>query len=372
MVIAGLVIAGFPAPADSIELDDQALSYSFRNFADSDHVQVVSHFGKYDLSFPSGTRAFFQWSHDTVIIPAIDAAVGTQEAADAITSASRPITGNLDGFQDFSKVRNELQGEVATRRMRVGYYVSLEDDYFAQLVRGGYNHDFFDENLNLSLGSSYAWDAIDPLTDEDTSGDKDTRTTWNWNAVVTQILSPTTVLSVGGDVTLVQGIQHNPYRNVYAGGGPQSERHPDERVRLDSFLKLSKYLKNRSSIQGHYVAYRDDWGVTSHSLEARLNQYVTEDAIVRWRYRFYTQTAADFYRDEYVDPTGIDGFRSADYRLEAFNAHLFGAQLNLNLGVLHRSSALLERSHFRLKFERYFNSNNFSANIFESGLVHEF
>ena len=104
----------------------------------------------------------------------------------------------------------------------------------------------------------------------------------------------------------------------------------------------------------------------------RLNQYITENAIVRYRYRFYTQTAADFYSDDYVDPTGIDGFRTADYRLEAFNSHLFGARLDLNLGVLHRSSALLGRAHFNLKFERYFNSNNFSANILESGLVYKF
>ena len=372
IAMAGLVIAGFPAPAASVEIDDHALSYSFRNFVDSDHVHVVSHFGRYDLDFRTGTQVFLQFNHEIVTVPGIEAAVGTQEAVDAITTASRPISGGLDAYRDFSKVRNEVQGDLTTRHVEVGYYLSTEDDYFAQMVRAGYNHDFFQENLNLAVGSSYGWDAVDPLQDEGTAGEKDSRITWNVNAVATQILSTTAVLRVGGDVNFVQGLQHSPYWNVYAGGGPVPERHPDERVRTDAFVKLSKYLQNRSSIQANYVAYRDDWGITSHTLEGRLSQYITEEVIVRYLYRFYTQTAADFYRNEYVDPAGIDGYRTADYRLEAFNSHLFGVQFNLHLGMLHRSSRVLQNSNFRLKYERYFNDNNFSANILESALVYRF
>lgn len=359
------------SPASAIEFDDQALSYSFRNFADSDHVHVVSHFARYNVDFGTGTLLYLQYLNDTVTVPAIDSQAGTQEAVDAITTASRPITG-ADAFRDFSKTRHEFAGDLSTARTTVGYYLSSESDYFAQLVRGGYNRDFFDRNFNLAVGGSYGWDKIDPLLDDDTQGASDSRTTWNLNAVASQILSPTAILRVGADVSLVNGLQHNPYRNVYAGGGPVPEVHPDQRIRSAVFLRLSKYIMNRSSLQGHYVAYRDDWGLNSHSLEARLNQYITESVLVRYRYRFYTQTAADFYREEYQDPGGIDGYRTSDYRLENFNAHLFGAQINLNLGVLHRQAGVLRRAHLKFKFERYFNSNNFSANIFETGLVYQF
>jgi hypothetical protein len=304
-------------------------------------------------------------------VPGVDAQAGTQEAVDAITTASRPIRNGGDAFRDFSKVRNEFQVGTAFTRGDLGYYLSTESDYLAQQVRGSYNRDFLDQNLNLLVGSSFGWDTIKPLEDEDTSTGNDRRTTWNWNAVVTQVLSPTLVLRAGGELYLVKGLQHNPYRNVYAGGAPRPERHPDRRIRQDAFVKLAKYLKNRSSIKLEYVGYRDDWGVTSHALSARLNQYVSKDVLVRYRYRFYTQGAADFYRSEYADSSGIDGYRTGDYRLGAFDSHLFGVLVEFDLGGL-ADRAALRRVSLDLKYERYFNTNNFSANIFESGLSYRF
>ena len=113
------------------------------------------------------------------------------------------------------------------------------------------------------------------------------------------------------------------------------------------------------------------WGVTSHSLGGRLNQYISEDVLVRYRYRYYTQGAADFYQGEYADSTGINGYRTADYRLEEFGSHLFGVHVDFNLGGL-ANRPMLRRIHLELKYERYFNSSNFSANIFESGLSYKF
>jgi hypothetical protein len=51
-----------------------------------------------------------------------------------------------------------------------------------------------------------------------------------------------------------------------------------------------------------------------------------------------------------------------------FDAHLFGTKVSWNLG--RGPIAIPARNGIRadLKYERYFNSNNFSANIFESGL----
>lgn len=367
LVVAALAAAG---PALSLDLQEQTASYGFRNFTDADHVHVQSHVLEYQTQLRTAT-VDLHWNHETVTVPGVDAQAGTQEAVDAITTASRPIRAGGDAFRDFSKVRNEFQTGVAFPRVQAGYYLSTESDYFAQQLRGSCNRDFLDRNLNLLVGSSYGWDAIEPLEDDDTATGNDRRTTWNWNAVATQILSPTLVLRAGGDITLVKGLQHNPYRNVYAGGAPRPERHPDQRVRRDAFLRFSKYLKNRSSIQLDLAAYGDDWGLTSHAVGGRLNQYVTEDILVRYRYRFYSQNAADFYRPEYEDSTGAGGYLTADYRLGSFDSHLFGALVEFNLGGLtHR--AMLRRVNLSLKYERYFNTNNFSANIFESGLSYAF
>ncbi len=353
--------------------EDAAATYRFRFFTDSDEVQVRSHFLEYGADVGKGVDVFFHVNHENLVVPGVQAPIGSPEAVDAITTASRPITGGLDAFRDYGKTRNELTASAGTRNVSGGYYLSHESDYFAQMVRGTLAYDFFREHLNLSVGSSYGWDDIEPHEDARIPESRaDSRTTWNLHAVVTQVLSPTTLLRLGAEMNQVDGLQHNPYRNVYAGGGPEPELHPDHRNRRDLFLKVSQYLRNRSSLKVDYRYYTDDWGLRSHTLGGAIHQYVTEDVRIRYRYRYYDQNAATFYRVEYEEAGGIDGYRTGDYRLGAFTAHLFGVQADLTLGLFRTQQGFLRRLGLRLAYERYFNTNNFSANLLESGLTYRF
>jgi hypothetical protein len=186
------------------------------------------------------------------------------------------------------------------------------------------------------------------------------------------VLSPTTLVRFGLEYNVVDGIQHNPYRNVYAGGGPVAERHPDHRERRDAFIKVNQYLDNRSSLKLSYRLYDDDWGILSHELGSKLSQYVTHGLSAVYEYRWYTQTAADFYRGEYTDAEGIGGYRSGDYRMADLSSHLFGVTLSLDLDAFVTDHATLRRLALRFNYDRYFNSNNYSANILETGLDYRF
>jgi hypothetical protein len=117
-----------------------------------------------------------------------------------------------------------------------------------------------------------------------------------------------------------------------------------------------------------YRLYNDDWGVDSHEIESKLSQYVTQGLFAAWEYRYYTQTRADFFRDEYLSVDGVDGYRTGDYRLGALASHLFGFGLNADLATLAADSRWLQRMGAWLNVQRYFNSNNYSANIVEAGL----
>lgn len=359
------------AGAEDIGVEDQEASYLFRFFSDADDVHVSSHYGFYDLVLENGPTLSLHVNRERVVVPAVSAPPGSEEAVDAITTASRPIAGK-NAFDDFVKVRNEVQAGVDYRNVSLGYYVSHESDYFAQQVRGGVQKGFAQDNTTLSLGGSYGWDAIEPLADDDSATLDDHQNTLHGNLGLTQVLSPSLVVRLGAEVTQVTGLQHNPYRNVYAGGGPQPERHPDDRMRTDYFVKLNKYLANRSSLKLMYRFYHDDWDVRSHTMGVRLNQYVTRNIVVRYRYRYYDQTAASFYRPEYEEATGVDGFRTGDYRLQPLTSHLFGTRMEIGLQALSPQPALLRRVTFAINYERYFNNTNFSANVFESGLVYEF
>ena len=365
LILAWAPLAGAEPPPES-----PAARSMFRYFTGSDHIGVRSLMGDYTMPVRDNAALSVHWNNERVHIPAISAVAGSQEAIDAITTASRPIAGNA--FQDFVKVRNEFQGALSSGNRALEYYLSTESDYLGQQLTARYDKDYQDELLNVAIGTSYGWDAIMPANDTDTNTGDDKKTTLHWNVVATRVMAPTTVVRAGVEYNIVRGLQHNPYRNVYAGGTNVAERHPDARQRRDLFLKLNQYLSNRSSIKFNYRLYNDDWGITSHEIGSNLNQYISQGLFVRWDYRYYTQTSADFYRPEYPTIDGIDGYRTGDYRMGVLSSHLFGAAVNVSLADLVPDHHLWRRLGVSVNYERYFNNNNYSANIVETALDFRF
>lgn len=375
-VLAGFGLAMVTVPAHGalfdLPLQEQNDAYVFQYFQDVDDIRVTTHQNVYDVTLENQYALRMSLAHQTVVIPAVDAPPGSADAVDAITTASRPIRDIGDAYEEYARTRNEMQFDLSRPGLGLGYYFSTEEDYLAQMVRAQWDRDFADQNFNLSVGASYGWDSIDPLEDADGSGAADHRNTAYANVVATQILGRSTVVRVGYERFWVDGLQHNPYRNVYVAGGNETERHPDTRARQDVYLRLNQYLPLRASLKLEAKLYSDDWGVTSTTLGARLSQYVGDTFVVRYRYRFYDQSAADFYSEDYSTPGGIDGFRTADYRLSPFDAHLFGTRVHWSLRNLLDDGGVWNGLALQLGYERYFNSNNFSANILEAGVSLDF
>lgn len=369
VLAAVLSLAAAPAAQAGIT-DPPTGSTLFRVFNDSEGIAVRSYMGDYRFELPRDYQLGLHLNNERVVIPGISAPVGSTEAIDAITTASRPISGNA--YSDYIKVRNEVQGTLDRPHAGLEYYYSTERDYLGQQLGAHLDRDFRDQQLNLALGTSYGWDAISPLPDDDTRTGKDHKDTWHWNAVGTEVLSPSTLLRLGLEYNIVNGLQGNPYRNVFAGGTYVPERHPSHRERRDAFLKLNQWFTNRSSVRVSYRLYQDDWGILSHEVGSQLSQYVVPGLFAAWDYRWYTQSAASFASDNYVSTTGINGFLTGDYRLKDLSSHLFGFSLDMDFGVLAADVPALRRAGLRLDWERYFNSNNYSANILETGLEFRF
>ncbi|MBK8167718.1 MAG: DUF3570 domain-containing protein [bacterium] len=366
-VAVGLGLPAAPARALPTP-DDESAGCVVHFFSDVNGVDVVSMFVDYGLATRPGFAANLEWSHDIVIIPAIDAPRGSAEAVDAITTASRPIADADQPYEDYVKTRDALHGSVAWKDVRGGYYVSNESDYFAQMVSLGWDRDLQHDNLNLAAGLSYGWDRIEPLADDGATAAAADRNTLHGSIVATRILDPRTTLRVGVEFDRVSGQQHDPYRSVHAGGAIVRERHPDERLRRDLFVRATRWLGNRSSLKADFRLYGDDWDVGSSTWGLRLSQYVTDELVVAYRYRYYTQSSAWFYSDDYAAVDGIDGFRTGDYRLGDFGAHLFGGRITWTPAAVARRWRFLDDVELVLGFERYFNSYNFTASIYETGV----
>lgn len=363
-------LAGAPACALAQASGDPGTSETLlKLFQDSGRVSVRSMVQEFSLPLRTASLGL-HWNNERVTIPGIAAPAGSQEAVDAITTASRPIAGNP--YEDYVKTRNEVTGDLTGRHASASYYVSSETDYLAQQVGATFDRDFRDQQFNVAVGTSYGWDDIEPLRNAAVQAPSDRKQTVHWNVVATEVLSPTALLRYGLEYNFVNGLQHNPYRNVYAGGSHVPERHPDRRQRRDAFVRYHHWFANRSSVKSSYRLYNDDWGITSHEVGGALSQYVGRDAAVSYEYRWYTQSAARFYREEYATFEGVDGYFSGDYRMDALSSHLFGASLRLDLRAFAPDSRMLDRSTLWLNWQRYFNSNNYSADILEAGLDFRF
>jgi len=362
----GVVTASAAALFD----EDPTADVTVQFFGDSDEVTVRSAIGHAAFRLPKAANLSVQWNRETVKIPGVSAPVGSDEAVDAITTASRPISG--DAYEDFTKIRNEMTVGAASKSASVGYYLSEEVDYTGQQVSAGWNRDFSDALFNLAVGASYGWDDIRPVADDDTDTPSDTKSTVHWNVVGTRVLSPTTVLRAGVEMSNVNGLQHNPYRNVYAGGTNVPESHPDGRLRRDAFVRVNHALPNRGSMRVGYRFYNDDWGIDSHELGGKLYQYVSRSVNASYEYRWYTQGSAEFWRDEYATTDGVGGYRTGDYRMAPLSSHLFGLAVHFDGGGMATPSEIVSRLGVTLRWERYFNSNNYSANFLTTQFGYRF
>jgi hypothetical protein len=369
-VALGLLATAGEGQAASSMLQDQQADSWLQVFNGSDKVSVRSLINSLSLSLPKGNVLSLQWNNEMVDIPAVSAPAGSAAAIDAITTASRPISGNA--YEDFTKTRNEVTGELTVKRSVMTYYISKETDYLGQQIGVKHNLDLEDRLLNVELGASYGWDDIQPLADDDSNAGPASKTTMHVSVVGTRVLAPTRMLRMGLEYNVINGLQHNPYRNVYAGGTNVPERHPDQRQRRDVFVDLNQYMSNHSSVKLAYRLYDDSWGILSHEVSTELNQYVTHGIYASWNYRYYKQGAADLWREEYATTSGVNGYLTGDYRMSPLSSNLFGFGLNLDLANMGSESAALRRMGVRLDYERYFNSLNYSANFLTTKLVFRF
>ena len=112
-------------------------------------------------------------------------------------------------------------------------------------------------------------------------------------------------------------------------GREVTEELPDNRTRGTIFGRIRRYIQPGISWELGGRIYADSWGITSITVEPRFYKWIIEDVLnVRVRYRFYIQTEADDFRDQFLVEKK---FRTQDSDLGDFSAHLAGLKLNWKL-----------------------------------------
>ena len=313
----------------------------------------------------------------TVFLIDIELDQVTVPAVTAVTGATRPQRRKNEPFE---KSRGQVivgveQGLGLNTTFAGNFYRSQEIDYTSTSVIGTLSQDFFEKNTTVTVRGQYNADDVGKITDP---GDiiSNKKKVFTGSLIVTQLLSPTTVLDVNYDIMHMKGFLSDPYRQVnvdsFGVKFSRDELHPDYRIRHAGTAKISQLIPSiKAALIGSYRYYFDTWKVRSSTMELKFNKYVVDDLIFSVDYRYYTQMAAYFRSDRY----GVDylngGYKTADYKLKSFNSNNFGFSLTWLMRGLAKNNPdleFLQNSSVEVMYFRYFNDLDFSADILQAGL----
>lgn len=253
-----------------------------------------------------------------------DISLSANYYVDSISSASIDV---LSYASPYSEKRTEvsvgadyLLGDTV---LSAGYTSSDENDFKADTASFGVRQEIFGGLTSVSLGYAQGSDEIGQVTDPDFSRDADRRL---YRMGVSQVVSKKFVMNLDFEAITDEGFLNNPYRQVryetVGGSGYlwQPEIYPATRTSSAFAVGGRYFLGQGSVVHGNARLYTDTWGIDAWNAKAGYTYIFRSKWLFDLSYRYYTQTAADFYSDlfPYVD---AQNFMGRDKEISTFNDH---------------------------------------------------
>jgi hypothetical protein len=237
-----------------------------------------------------------------------------------------------------------------------GGHVSTEHDFDSFAVHADYSRDFNEKNTTVSAGLSEEYDQIHAHGGNPVPGSDyelyqheggQTKTVSGALIGVTQIMARNWLMDLNYTYDHSQGYLTDPYRilsvldalgNVT---GYQYENRPDSRARQGLYW-ANKVAFGATVLDVSYRRGKDSWGIGSDTVDAHLRIDLGRGVYLEPHFRWYHQSAADFY-DLYLSAaTAAPQFMSADPRLAAFIGTTVGLKLGVTVGRYGEVSLRLE------------------------------
>jgi hypothetical protein len=281
------------------------------------------------------------WQADVVSGASVATKAGSVYAAnhspDVVTTAS---------VRDF---RNLGHGELAfkgdTTSILGGYAYGVEHDYRSNSLHVNSRTDAYQHNTQFELSYAHNFDqvcnrvqsstAVLPtqwVALEDSTGcftgtagrTLDNIAIDTFEASWAQSWTPVLETQVTYTAQLLDGFQSDPYRSVILGEGIKAQEHvPNDRAREAVTARVAYYLRSfKGAVRLTVRGYHDTWNIDSGTAELELEKNLGETVRVMLRGRFYKQTGAVFWSDDYTGgapPLGAKGqYWTGDRELSPF------------------------------------------------------
>ena len=312
-------------------------------------------------------------STDLTVNPWDFLAVSGGWEADIVSGASEKIKGgpisrvgaDVVTGASVKDVRHQGRGSVTFKRdatqISAGGSDSSENDYKSRSFNMAARTDLFQHNTQFELAYARNWDSVcdtshigntDPTLRQplDTSANCFAKGTTErvvrpirtdafqltWSQAWTPVLM--TQLVYTGQ--LQNGFLSDPYRAVVlsTSGQAAQEHHPENRARQAFSLRTAYFVRPlKGAIRLGLRGYRDTWHLWSGAVEVEAEKYVFPWLRVRANARYYNQTAALFWSDDYTGGEPLYGPRgqywSGDRELSPFSSYMFGGRALASLAA---------------------------------------
>ncbi|MDL5513345.1 DUF3570 domain-containing protein [Arenibacter sp. M-2] len=304
-------------------------------------------------------------------------------------SKSDALTYFHPTFTHSSKNRNNiLSGNIA---------ISAEYDYFSVGFGGGYTHLMNEKNTELGISAQVYLDTYKPqypielregFFDDRISGTGTysplfnefnhlNRNSYSLSLNFSQIITKRFQASLSLDFVLQDGLLSTPHQRVYLQDrnnffienfqlADNVELLPTSRFKLPIGGRLSYYLNDLMSLRAYFRYYYDDWGVSAYTASLEIPIKISEKFTVFPMYRYYTQTASDYF---YPKETALSTYEyyTSDYDLSEFNSNQYGFGITYKDIFTQSKVWKFGLKSISFRFNQYERTTGLSASIFELG-----
>ncbi|HET8870691.1 MAG TPA: DUF3570 domain-containing protein [Aquabacterium sp.] len=268
------------------------------------------------------------------------------------------FAGNLDWTQPLDEATT----------LSLGGGLSHELDFQSVSANGTLSRDFNNKNTTLSLGLNLESDSIKPIggapvpmTDYalfEKSGSKQKKV-HDILLGVSQIMNRRWITQFNWSIDQSRGYQNDPYKILSAldtqGNtlGYVYENRPEQRTR-NSLYWGNKIALDHDTIDLSWRHMSDNWGVKSDTFDGKYRWQFSDYHYIEPQFRYYKQSAANFFHYYLMQGDPLVQYASADPRLANFHAITLGLRWGMKLS---------ENSELGLRYLSYKQTGSGPSNV---------
>ena len=244
---------------------------------------------------------------------------------DSISSASPDVVSAGSPYKD-KREEFGLGVDVLHGNSLISAFLSSskENDYLADTYGLNVAHDLFGGLTTVNMGFSQGKDLVQRVDTDFEAGIN----RYNFRLGLSQVLGKSLLLGLSYEGIAEDGFLNSPYRTARVLTLPQDEKYPGTRDSQAFALRLVKGFSGDSrpvgsSLRAEYRYFRDNWDINSNTLGLAYQRYIGTRWLGEWHYRYYQQSAASFYSDNFPAPMT---YMARDKELSTFHSHSIGTK----------------------------------------------